>query len=99
MTITYEPIAPPIIENTTMRKMIADGTHRTTRIAPVEGYVLHDNNLDDVALDDITGMPTDEILLGYKEGEISVGHDYDFKENPRELYAVPRSSVPEDRIF
>jgi hypothetical protein len=82
-----------------MRKVLFDGTHRTTRIAPAENYVLHDNILDDAALDEITGMPTDEILLGYKDGEVSVRYDYDFSANPRELYAVPRSSVPEERIF
>jgi hypothetical protein len=82
-----------------MQRRLLDGTPRTIQIAPIEGYVLHDKNLDDYAIDEITGMPTGEILLGYKEGEISVGHDYDFNENPRELYAVPRISVPEDRIF
>ena len=99
MTITYEPIIPPIIENTVMRKMIADGIHKTTRIAPIERYVLHDNNLDDRVFDEETRMLTNEVLLGYKEGEISVPHNYDFSANPRELYTVPRSSVPEDRIF
>lgn len=99
MAITYEAIIPPIIENTNMRKMLSDGVHRTTRIAPAENYVLHDNNLDDNVFDEESRVPTVEIALGYKEGEISVGHDYDFNENPRELYAVPRISVPEDRIF
>jgi hypothetical protein len=82
-----------------MRKIIADGVHLTTRIAPAENHVLHDNNLDDKVFDEETRMPTAEIALGYKEGEISVGHDYDFNENPRELYAVPRSSVDKERIF
>ena len=99
MTITYEPIIPPIIDNTMMRKMIVDGIHKTTRIAPVEGYVLHDNNLDDKVFDEESRIPTVEIVLGYKEGKISVGHNYDFAENPRELYTVLRSDVPEGRIF
>jgi hypothetical protein len=99
MAITYEAIIPPIIENTNMRKMLSDGVHRTTRIAPAEGYVLHDNILDENVFDEETSMITEEIALGYKEGEVSVRYDYDFDANPRELYAVLRSSVPEDRIF
>ena len=99
MIIKYESIIPPIIENTVMRKTIAGGVHITTRIAPAECYVLHNNTLDDKVFDEETRMPTNEIVLGYKEGEISVPHDYDFSENPFDLYAVPRSSVPKERIF
>jgi hypothetical protein len=99
MAITYEQIVPPIIENTVMQRRLLDGEPRTIQIAPIEGYVLHDNNLGDNGYDPILGMPTDEILLGYKEGEISVAHDYNFIENPRELYAVSRSSVDKERIF
>ena len=98
-TITYEAIIPPMIENTNMRKMLADGVHITTRIAPVEGYVLHDNGLDYPAIDEETGMPSTEMVLGYKEGEVSVAANYDFVANPRELYTVLRSSVPENQIF
>lgn len=99
MAITYEDINPPIIENTIMRRRLLDGVARTIQITPIEGYVLHDNNLDDYLLDEETGMPTEEIVLGYKEGEVSVRYDYDFIANPRELYAVPRDTVPENQIF
>lgn len=99
MIVINEPIIPPVIENTVMYKMLVDEVHRVTIIAPSENYILHDNNLDDIVYDEITMMPTSDISLGYKEGEVSVRYDYNFAENPRELYTVLRSDVPEGRIF
>ena len=97
--ITYEDIIPTLVENTTMRYLVADGVRRTYNIKANEGYVLHDNTLDTTIYDDETDEPTGEVILGYSEGTKSCGINYDWDANPREFYAVLRSSVPENRIF
>lgn len=97
--ITYEDIIPTLVENTTMRYLVADGVRRTYNIKANEGYVLHVNTLDTIIYDDETDEPTGEVILGYAEGIKSCGINYDWDENPREFYAVLRSSVPENRIF
>lgn len=113
--ITYEAINPSLIESTTMRKKLYDGVHRTTLIAPNEGYALHVKGLDYNAIDEETGLPSEEITLGYKTTEISMGYNYDFdnvvagfdgdipvnKVGREELYTIPLSSVPnpENQIF
>lgn len=99
MAIIYEDIIPPILENTTMQKLIYNGVHRSTRITPVEGYVLRDTELDTAVIDPETLMPTGEVVEGYYNGTRSVGANYDFTENPRQFRAVLRESVPADQIF
>jgi hypothetical protein len=112
MPITYEPLNPPIIENTVMRKLLLDGVLRTYRIAPAEGYVLHDKAWDSPVLDD-EGNETGEAILGYQVGEASCGFNYDFSTRlvtaidgstvtaygSREFYAIPRNLVPENQIY
>ena len=36
-------------------------------------------------------MKTGEIVKGYTKGIVTVFPDYDFEENPREIYAVPEN--------
>ena len=68
-------------------------------IAPVSGYVLHDNTRD-FEMPDFANNPDVFIFkLGYTRGSTSVPADYDFEANPRELYAVLESEVPADQIF
>lgn len=98
MAITYEDIIPSLIENTTMRKLLLDGVHRTYNIKAVDGYVLHDKALDAPAIDEY-GEPTEEIALGYTRGTCSCGASYDFTVNSREFYAVLTDTVPENQIF
>ena len=98
MEITYEPVNPTLIENTTMQKRFTDGVHKQYLITPNEGYVLHDNMLDEVVDDPATGLPTGEVILRYYQGTRTVAASYDFATNPREFYAVLRSTVPEDNI-
>lgn len=93
--VTYEEIIPSPIENTTAIKVLADGTHRTTRITPNEGYVLHDKDLDEEVIDPDTYELTGDIKLGFYSGTRSVRYDYDFVANPREFYAVLESEMPE----
>ena len=91
---TYEDVIPALIENTVMQKRLRNGTHIQYTITAAEGYVLHDKSLDFT-------MPEteDEIHLGYTMGTCSCAAAYDFTANPREFYAVLRTSVGEDQIF
>lgn len=97
---TYEDLIPTLIPNTTMQKGInGEGVHKTYRITPVEGYVLHDKNYDVPVLDPVTNEETGEVVLGYRTSTASCGASYDFVANPREFYTLPQSDVPADQIF
>ena len=63
------------------------------------GYILHDNQFDMPVIDKNTFEPTEEIILGYTRAVISVGCNYNFEANQRELYAVPESSITSDQIY
>jgi hypothetical protein len=90
----------PYFENTTQEAYYNnDNELRSYFIEAVEGYVLHDNRFDERVVDPETGEETGEIILGYASGSISVGYNYDFAANPRQIYAVPRDSVDENYIF
>lgn len=95
---TYEDLNPTFIENTTMQKGYMDGVFKIYSITPNEGYVLHDQLLDFVEIDPENGEPVGEVILGYYDGTRTVGANYDFVANPREFYAVLRTTVPEDNI-
>lgn len=73
---------------------------RTYRIAPIEGYVLHSTGYDTEVLDE-NGNPTGDIILGYipYPADITVPYNYDFVANPRQIFAVPADTVPENQIF
>lgn len=90
MAWTYENMET-IVPNATMRKGYMDGVHKTYRIKPNEGYVMHDSAYDTFAytpvLDefgnpvyDEFGMPvtTETPVLGYRPTEASVGYNYDW---------------------
>ena len=98
MAVTYEEINPTPIENTTVRKILLDGVHRGHFIDANAGYVLHDKTLDAPEYDPETYEETGNILLGYSDDTKSCGTNYDWDANPREFYAVLRSSVPENQI-
>jgi hypothetical protein len=86
------------IENTIQTEILTiDGVLSGYDIKPIDGYVLHDNLLDMPWLDPETEEET--INKGYTAGSIGVHSTYNFTENPRELYAVPRNSVDENYIF
>lgn len=97
MTVTYQEVNPSLIENTTMQKRLYDGVHKQYLITPNENYVLHDSRL---ATDiDIDGNPIDPPLAGYTDTTITVSASYDFTANPNNIYAVLRSTVPENQFF
>lgn len=104
--MAYEPVTP-IVPNTTMRKYInSAGTWLTLRVAPVDGYVLHDSAYD-VTLTDEEGNVT-SVELGYRRTEASVAAAYDFTTTQetdingntvtvygeRKFYTLPESDVP-----
>lgn len=111
--ITYENITPSLIPNTTMQIRLIDGVRKQYIIYPVDGYVLHDNTLDEIEYDPETGEPIRTVKLGYYPIGRSCGYNYDFTpvtvtdENgvthtgygSREFFARPQSEVPADQIF
>ena len=97
MEITFEPINPSLIPNTTITKGFLNGVHRTYRITPNDGYVLHVKEWDNTAYDE-DGNETGDVVLGYQTGMASVGFNYNWEENPREFFAVLADSVPIEQI-
>lgn len=80
-----------IIENTTIKELKINGELKAYEIYPKEGYKLHEKSRDEVVIDE-NGNETGEIKLGYTFEYVTVLADYDFKENPREIYAVEKQS-------
>ena len=97
MAYTYEDVNPSLIEHTNMKKAYDNGNFVSYRIAPIEGYVLHDKARDYTDMNPDTMEET--FKLGYTTATASCGANYDFTANPREFYAIPESSVPADQIF
>jgi hypothetical protein len=90
----YEDVALSLIENTKMQKRYIDGVPKQYLIEPIDGYVLHDNDLDlyEGGLTE-DGQPIGELILGYYDGTRTCSIRYDFNENPREFYAVLADKV------
>lgn len=74
--ITYEDVTPTLIPNTTMLKMLRDGVHKTYRITPNEGYVLHDKARDWDHTDDDGNIT--ESFQGFTRVTASCPASYDF---------------------
>lgn len=64
-----------------------NGEIMSYRIAPAEGYKLHEITLDEPVVDEKTGIETGEITKGYTKAFVTAGMNYDFEKNPREIYA------------
>lgn len=87
-------------ENTTMLEIRnKDNILMGYDIAPVEGYVLHNSALDQYEYDLETDEQKELISHGYSYGSCSVNPDYDFDENPEEIYAIKEDAVGEDGII
>ena len=100
---TYEDVVPSLIANTIMQKVFLNGVHKTFRVTPVDGYVLHDSARD-------WYVPEENVTTrGYTTGTATCAAAYDFNTvtmidgytavGAREFFARPRSEVPEDQIF
>ena len=86
----------PIIENTTMEKYVnGNGVELVYVIAPIEGYVIHNNARD--WTEEIDGEEV--VKEGFASGSVSVPISYDFTDNPFNLYTKLASEVPADQIF
>ena len=76
-----------LIENTIMKERYNDNNELVNYvIAPVEGYMLHEKSRDEIILDE-NGNETGDVKNGYTSGIVTVLANYDFEENPREIYA------------
>lgn len=76
-----------LIENTIMKERYNDnGELINYVIAPVEGYMLHEKSRDEIILDE-NGNETGDVKKGYTSGIVTVLANYDFDNNPREIYA------------
>lgn len=95
MAVRREPTTP-VYENTTMNKVFINEVHKLYEIKAVDGYVLHDKNLD-IVIEDEFGNTHCE--LWYTPNEVSCLTNYDFVANPREFYTVPRNTISEDVIL
>ena len=92
----------PVYENTTMKAYYNnENVLRAYIIAAAEGHLLHDEQYDFPEVDEETLEPTGETLLGYipYPAPVSVGYNYDFEANPRNIFTVPEGTVPENQIF
>lgn len=101
------------IPNVIITPIIHNGTLRGYDLAPINGYVLHDNAGDYEEVDMFTQEPTGRIIFTYSVGSCSCGANYDFStvtvtdENgvnhtaygSREFFARPRTEVPENQIY
>ena len=94
---TYEDVVPSLIENTIIQKGFGDGVHRIYKIMPMSGYVLHDKGRDWTETDILTGEET--FYRGYTTGATSCPVSYDFANNPREFYVIPKDEVPKNQVF
>ena len=92
----------PIISNTTMKAYYNNQNELVSYlIFPIEGYVLHNKNLDYEVFDELTGEFTGEIKQGFVPypSFSAVGSNYDWEANPFEFFTVLANTVPADQIF
>ena len=83
----------PLIKNTVMQVRVnEEGEIINYTILPKTGYVLHTKSRDEIIFDEY-GNETGEIKKGYTSGLVTVLANYDFTENPREIYAVKESEI------
>lgn len=61
------------------------------RIYPKDGYLLHEDSLDEITYDE-NGIETG-VMTNYTTSFITAGANYDFKGNPRNIYAIAVGEV------
>lgn len=74
-----------LIKNTKTEYCEVDKAYRIT---PNDGYLLHTKFYDVPVINDETMEETGEIIKGYTDSYIVISSDYDFAENPYDIYAV-----------
>lgn len=78
-----------LYDNTTMRE-----NRNSYDISPAEGYLLHN-----IVFDKYESDSKQLISRGYSPSSCSVGKDYDFEANPKEIYAIKRDDVGENDVI
>ena len=83
----------PYFENTTMQVYYNSNNVLTAYyIYPCEGYVLHNNAYDEIVLDEF-GNETDEVMQRFTTSFTTVLANYNFEENPDNIFAILRSEI------
>ena len=105
-TITDGNYVASPIPNTTMLEKLRDGELYGYEIRVMGGYVLHDKAKDAVLEGvEIFNQETGELetvnktVPGFASGSLTCESNYDFIENPRELYTIFRAEAPEDAVI
>lgn len=89
----YEKLETTFIKNT-ITKGCYDGDELIAyRIIPDDGYVIHTKFYDTPIINEETLEETGEIIKGYTDSYIVISSDYDFAENPYDIYAVKKETV------
>ena len=78
----------PLVNNTICEAREIEGKVMSYRISPTDGYKLHEITLDEIVVNDETGIETGEVRKGFTTSYITAGADYDFVKNEREIYAI-----------
>ena len=79
-----------LVENTATEYCDIDKAYRIT---PNDGYLLHTKFYDRHVFDEETMEETAEIIKGYTDSYIVISSDYDFEENPYDIYAVRKEEA------
>ena len=85
----------PLIPNTICEAREVDGEVVSYKIAPAEGYKMHEVTLDETIVYTETCEETGKIRLGYTKSEITLSASYDFETNIRNIYVKPDSDEEE----
>jgi hypothetical protein len=70
------------------------GVFKGWYVSANEGYVMHTTSHDEHLSDD-EGNPTGDIILGYTRAAVFVPYNYDFANNPKQIYAQLESEIPD----
>lgn len=85
----------PLIDNTICEAREVDGDIISYKMAPTEGYKLHEVTLDETLVDEETLKETGKIKLGYTKSFITLSALYDWDKNIRKIYVKPDSEEDE----
>ena len=89
----YEKLETTLIENT-ITKSCYDGDELVAyRIIPDDGYVIHTKFYDTPVINEETLEETGEMTKGYTDSHIAVRSNYDFEENPFDIYTVRKEEA------
>lgn len=89
----YKEIEPKI-ENTIFEERVVDDKVLSYRVRPIDGYKLHEITLDSPLFEN--GIEVEgKIKLGYTKSYITIGANYNFSQNNRQIYTKPDSEEDE----